>query len=242
MAPDENESPPDQHDEDEEVHQRVVLPLVVPAAVFLFALLVIYGLSRIFLELNEVEVGGVTMATPLAIGVSLVILIGAWYLATHPRVSQLQMGAMVFVALALLTGGAIFAAVNDEGEGEGEGDSVVGEPTATPDGVVDAIVMGDNFFVFQDTTAPEIAVAAGQEVTFQITNGGRALHNMHIGDTSGNYEIDFCAVGDLEPCSDPDQLFEGDTATITFRLDEPGTYSFRCDFHPLEMVGTIRVE
>ncbi len=238
MAPDENESPPDQHEEDEEVHQRVVLPLVVPLGVFLFALLVIYGLSRIYLELNEVEIGGVTMATPLAIGVSLAILFAAWYVASHPRISQMQIGAMVFVAAALLTGGAIFAAVHDEGEAE----HVTCEPTATPDGVADAIVMGDNFFVYNDATAPEIVVAAGQEVTFEITNGGRALHNMHIGDTSGNYEIGVCAPGDPEPCSDPGEIFEGDTATITFRLDEPGTYPFRCDFHPLDMFGTIRVE
>ena len=219
MAPDENESPPDQHEEDEEVHQRVILPLVVPLGVFLFAVLVIYGLSRIYLELNEVEIGGVTMATPLAIGVSLAILFVAWYLATHPRVSQLQIGAIVFVAVALLTGGAIFAAVHDEGEDE----LVNGEPTATPDGDLGAIVMGDNFFVYNDATAPEIIVAAGQEVTFEITNGGRALHNMHIGDTSGKYDIGFCAAGEPEPCSDPDEISGGDTATITFRLDEPGT-------------------
>ncbi|MCH8900862.1 MAG: cupredoxin domain-containing protein [Chloroflexi bacterium] len=238
MAPDENESPPDQHAEDEEVHQRVVLPLVLPLGVFLFAMLVIYGLSRIFLELNEVEIGGVTLATPLAIAVSLAILATAWYVASHPRISQMQIGAIAFVAAALLTGGTIFAAVYDGGEEE----HVTGEPTATPSGVADVIVMGDNFFVYNDATAPEIVVAAGQEITLEITNDGNALHNMHIGDTSGNYEIGVCAVGDPEPCSDPGEIFAGDTATITFRLDEPGTYSFRCDFHPLEMVGTIRVE
>ena len=238
MAPDENEAPPDQHEEDEEVHQRVILPLVVPLGVFLFAMLVIYGLSRIFLELNEVDVGGVTMATPLAIAVSLAILAAAWYVASHPRVSQMQIGAIAFVAVALLTGGTIFAAVYDGGEEE----HVTGEPTATPDGVADAIVMGDNFFVYNDATAPEIVVVAGQEVTFEITNDGRALHNMHIGDTSGNFDIGFCAPGDPEPCSDPEAISAGDTATITFRLDEPGTYAFRCDFHPLDMVGTIRVE
>ena len=238
MAPDENESPPDQHAEDEEVHQRVVMPLVLPLGVFLFAMLVIYGLSRIYLELNEVEIGGVTMATPLAIAVSLAILAATWYVASHPRISQMQIGAMVFVAAALLTGGTIFAAVYDGGEEE----HVTGEPTATPSGVVDAIVMGDNFFVYNDATAPEIVVAAGQEVTFEITNDGVALHNMHIGDTSGNYEIGFCEVGDPEPCSDPAAMLGGESGSITFRLDQPGTYSFRCDFHPLEMLGTIRVE
>ena len=238
MAPDENESPPDQHEEDEEVHQRVILPLVVPLGVFLFAMLVIYGLSRIFLELNEVEIGGVTLATPLAIAVSLAILAAAWYVASHPRVSQMQIGAIAFVAVALLTGGTIFAAVYDGGEEE----HVTSEPTATPDGVVDVIVLGDNFFVYQDVTAPEIVVTAGQEITFEITNDGRALHTMHIGDTSGNYEIGFCAAGDPEPCSDPEEISGGESATITFRLDEPGTYAFRCDFHPLDMVGTIRVE
>ena len=238
MAPDENESPPDQHAEDEEVHQRVVMPLVLPLGVFLFAMLVIYGLSRIFLELNEVEMGGVTLATPLAIAVSLAILATAWYVASHPRISQMQIGAIALVAAALLTGGTIFAAVYDGGEEE----HVTGEPTATPSGVADVIVLGDNFVVYNDETEPEIAVAAGQEITLEITNDGNALHNMHIGDMSGNYEIGVCAPGDPEPCSDPGEIFAGDTATITFRLDEPGTYSFRCDFHPLEMVGTIRVE
>ena len=238
MAPDETESPPDQHAEEEEVHQRVVLPLVLPLGVFLFAMLVIYGLSRIFLELNEVEIGSVTLATPLAIAVSLAILATTWYVASHPRISQMQIGAIAVVAAALLTGGTIFAAVYDGGEEE----HVTGEPTATPSGVADVIVMGDNFFVYNDATAPEIVVAAGQEITLEITNDGRALHNMHIGDTSGNYEIDFCAVGDPEPCSDPDAMLGGDTGSITFRLDEPGTYSFRCDLHPFEMVGTIRVE
>ena len=238
MAPDENESPPDQHAEDEEVHQRVVMPLVLPLGVFLFAMLVIYGLSRIFLELNEVEIGSVTLATPLAIAVSLAILATAWYVASHPRISQMQIGAIALVAAALLTGGTIFAAVYDGGEEE----HVTGEPTATPSGVADVIVLGDNFVVYNDETEPEIAVAAGQEITLEITNDGNALHNMHIGDTSGNYEIGVCAPGDPEPCSDPGEIFAGDTATITFRLDEPGTYSFRCDFHPLEMVGTIRVE
>ena len=201
-------------------------------------MLVIYGLSRIFLELNEVEMSGVTLATPLAIAVSLAILAATWYVASHPRISQIQIGAMVFVAAALLTGGTIFAAVYDGSEEE----HVTGEPTATPEGVVDGIVLGDNFFIYNDTTAPEIVVTAGQEVTIEITNDGKLLHNMHISDASGNYDIDVCAVGDPEPCSDPDQLFEGETATITFRFDEPGTYPFRCDFHPLDMVGTIRVE
>ena len=248
MDPEHPDSPPDERDESKEVHQRIVLPLVVPAVVFLFALLVIYGLSRIFLEISEVEIGAINLAVPLAIGVSLAILFTAWYITSRPRVPQWQIASFSLVAVALLTGGAIFAAVHDEGEG---GETVVGEATPTPpdgdgptppDGVGVLVMMGDNFFELLGDRTPEIVVQAGQEVTLNILNNGRAVHNMHIDGTDDNFDVDFCEVGEGQPCSDPDVMTAGATGTITFQFDQPGTYLFRCDFHPVEMVGTIRAE
>ena len=53
-------------DDAPDVGERLVLPLLRPVIVFLFVILLIYGLSRIYLELNDITIGTVTMATPLA--------------------------------------------------------------------------------------------------------------------------------------------------------------------------------
>src|SRR3990172_10946846 len=104
--------------EDREVHGRLALPLLIPALAFLFAVLVIYGLSRIYLELDTYKIGDVGMATPLAIGVSLVILLVSAYLATRPSISAWQVASIAVLAAALLTGGSIWAAVHEEAKEE----------------------------------------------------------------------------------------------------------------------------
>ncbi|MDP3768870.1 MAG: hypothetical protein Q8S13_12715, partial [Dehalococcoidia bacterium] len=113
MEPEERDA--SQREDDRQVHRRLALPLLIPAIVFLFALLVIYGLSRIYLELNDFEVGEVSMATPLALGVALFILLGAWYLANLPRITRMHIASVFALSAALLTAGGIWAAVH-EGE------------------------------------------------------------------------------------------------------------------------------
>ena len=98
----------------------LVFPLLVPVIVFLFAVLVIYGLSRIYLELNTISVGDVTMATPLAIVVSLFILFSAWFLASNRRVPMFQVAGIGMIAVGAITGGAIWAAVDDRDENDHE--------------------------------------------------------------------------------------------------------------------------
>ena len=101
--------------------------------------------------------------------------------------------------------------------------------------------MGDNVFRMDRQSSPILQVAVGQEVTINLVNNGLAIHNMHIGGVDKAYEVDFCTVGGEEPCSDPLLMMAGDTGAITFRFDEPGTYDFRCDYHPLLMMGQIVV-
>ncbi len=120
---------------------------------------------------------------------------------------------------------------------------------ATDDGVIDVastpiaggaeIVMGDNFFDPNDIT-----VAAGDAVTFNVTNGGVAIHNMHIAQPDGSYSGGNCEVGGEDPCSDPDIVRGGESAVLAWDVpDTPGTtIPFRCDFHPVEMTGTLTVQ
>ena len=135
--------------------------------------------------------------------------------------------------------------------GEAEDGDAVAELSPTPeetpaeDGSPPAgslIVMGDNFFEFEGEREPAIPVAQGEEVSFDLTNDGLAVHNMHIAGADNEYGVSFCETGGEEPCSDPELFTGGDTGSIAFSFDEAGSFVFRCDFHPIEMVGTFTVE
>ena len=102
--------------------------------------------------------------------------------------------------------------------------------------------MGDNFFQTDGQQSPIFEVSVGQEVTIDLTNNGLAIHNMHVDGTDETYGSTFCETGGEEPCSDPEVMPPGAEGKVTFQLDEPGTYFFRCDFHPVVMTGQIVVK
>lgn len=169
-----SEHPDSASDDSQEVHERITLPLVLPVIVFLFTLLLIYGLSRIFLELSEVDVGDTTLATPLAIGVALAILAAAWYMASTPRLQQWQVASLALVAAGLLTGGGIIAAVLDEDDGaSADGPVATGEPTLAAGTI--GVSLKDDF-----TVTPSVATTPAGAITFSVTNDGAALHNFRV--------------------------------------------------------------
>jgi plastocyanin len=100
--------------------------------------------------------------------------------------------------------------------------------------------MGDNFFEYQGERSPTITVPAGEEVVLNLTNEGAAIHNMHVA-AGDDYASGICQPGGDDPCSDPARFSGGDTGSITFTLDA-GEYDFRCDFHPVDMTGTLVAE
>jgi len=229
---------------------RTALPLLMPAGILAFALLFIYGLSRVYLEIGGN--GAVALAAVIAI---VALLIGA-YFANNPNAPGWQIGAVVLIGAAVLGGGAIWA-VSEEDESTAEGPAVEepggqepgggepggGEPGGgPPGGGAPAITLGDNFFEFEGEQEPAIQVAAGEESTFQIVNDGSAIHNMHVA-VSGEYLSDFCApTPNDDPCSDPNRIRGGQTGEIAINIAEPGTYDFRCDFHAGQMTGTLEVQ
>ncbi len=140
------------------------------------------------------------------------------------------------------------AGIEEKAEGD---DDAVAEMSPTTEetpadgetaGAAIAVSMGDNFFELEGEREPDIPVPLGGQVTFNLTNDGFAIHNLHIAGTDNEYGDAFCETGGDEPCSDPNLFAGGDTGNITFSFDETGTFVFRCDFHPVEMVGTITVE
>jgi len=126
-----------------------------------------------------------------------------------------------------------------------EGEAVSASPTSgssspgsspSPGGPL-TVTLHDNRF-----DPNEITVQAGTTATIQIRNDGKTPHNMHIAGPGGDFTEDFCA-GTGDPCSNPNQVRAGQTATLTFQApSSSGEVNFRCDFHPQEMTGKIKVQ
>ena len=215
-----------------DVGDRLVLPLMMPVIAFLFAALVIYGLSRIYLELNTISIGNVTMATPLAIAVSLFILFSAWYLASNRRVPMWQTAAMGMVAVSAITGGAIWAAVDDRDEGH-EPPGVNGEPTpgvTVEDGTILVGLVDPDWAV----TASPATVSAG-DLTITVTNKGSLIHNLRVIRTDlGADELPFDSTGfavdeeNLNVVLSVSELRSGESEDIDVTL-EPGGYVLLCN-------------
>ena len=157
---------------------------------------------------------------------------------TRLPVLEAIIGFLVLMLIVTFVGA--FAAT----DGGGEGEAVTASPTPadgspgpspSPGGPI-PVVLRDNSF-----DPDELTVQAGSTATFEITNDGNALHNLHIAGRGGDYTEDFCEGAD--PCSDPNQIRGGQSATLTWEVTpSPGEVDFRCDFHPSEMTGTITIE
>lgn len=227
-----------------EARERVILPIAIPVGILAFALLVVYGLSRVYLEIRG------DGATALAAGIAIGVLVIAFYLANNPRVPGWQIGGIVSVCAAVLVGGAIWAVANEDQAEGGEGGG--GEPTASaapgespsPGAGGETIVMGDLFFEFNGERAPSIAVTAGTEVTFTLTNEGASIHNIQVDGADGSYTEAICKPGEgaATACSDPNRIAGGGEGTLLLPALEAGTYLFRCDYHTAQMTGEFVVQ
>jgi plastocyanin/heme-degrading monooxygenase HmoA len=223
------------------IYDRLALALLIPVGVLAFALLTIYGLSRIYLSLPG------NAATPLAAGLAIGILFVSWYFATNPSVPRWQILGVVVVALGTLAIGGTAAAIYDDNNKEykqvaAPTPATGASPVATTPAGQPVIDMEDN--VFKDgagNSNPTITVTgANTAITIPINNKGAAIHNVHIAST-GSFAQPFCKAAGDEPCSKPASVSAGTSASITFTL-AAGTYDFRCDFHPDQMKGKIEVK
>ncbi len=248
-----------QAEDAENARERVILPIAIPLGVLAFALLAIYGLSRVYLEIGGD--GAVALAAGLAIGV----LLFAFYFAMNPRAPGWQIAGLIAIVAITLAGGTTWALIEEDEPRaeENGGEPTDSEPTdveptdseptdSEPTGgdpsdggllILGDTILGEFFFEHEGTRNPDISVPLGQEVTFELENRGTAIHNVQVNGTNNTYAVDICEPGDASRfCSDPGILFGSDTGTLTVQFDEPGIYNFRCDFHLLDMVGTLVVE
>ncbi len=105
------------------------------------------------------------------------------------------------------------------------GETADGEPAGEGTVVEVAMIPVNQFDV------ADITVSAGQPVTLTADNQEPGIpHNWALyTDESATEQLAATAI-----CTDC-------TETITFDPPDPGVYFFRCDVHPIQMVGTITV-
>ena len=114
--------------------------------------------------------------------------------------------------------------------GSGEGDGGNGGNDGGPGRF--NVTMGDNFY-----EPSEFAAKAGQKLTFQFKNEGAAIHNMVVAGADNKYNTEDDAL------SEPRQIPSGGTGTLEWTApDEAAIINVRCEFHPTDSTGIIRVE
>ncbi len=74
---------------------------------------------------------------------------------------------------------------------------------------------------------------AGEVIEILVTNVGSVAHNLTFPGTDGEYDTrDDWLV-------DPFTLQPGDTGRLVVQFPDPGSYQFRCSFHPLIHLGSL---
>jgi plastocyanin len=195
--------------------EKFILPLVVPAVAGLALFAVILAVSQILLA-----VGGDT-ATPIALLIALIVLLGCSAIASAKRVTRGQIMASVAVPALVLGVAGIGARAYRVNHHEKK--SEAGTQAAIPP----QITTDDKFSVTSYT------VQANTPIDIPVKNEGAAIHNMHI--LGVNDEVT-----GKEPTT-PGLVNPGETSDLKFTIATPGTYKFQCDVHPTVMIGQITV-
>lgn len=206
-----------------EVRFTVPLPILIPLGAVAFIALATIGFSRVLLAIPP------EAATAIALATSINVLLACAVVALRPRLSQTAMAELAIVVIYPVLIGVAIAALGI-GEAEEEGAAAAAEPKAAPSGPIssgDTLVASDLQF-----STDEIRLQAGEEATIEFDNQDDVQHNLAI------YEDD----------SAQQDIFVGDYVTgasTTYEFgapEDPGTYFFRCDAHPTDMIGEVTVQ
>lgn len=104
--------------------------------------------------------------------------------------------------------------------------------TPTASFTIQALGGSDNSYFSPNT----LTVKAGQVFQVTVNNAGNVTHNLTIAGVDGKYDTpdDWTSV--------PYDIKAGQSGTLTVKIDKPGSYAFRCAFHPLTETGTLTVQ
>ena len=163
--------------------------------------------------------------------------------------------ASILTALALVLaacGGSATAAdplVEQHAEDQQEEDFNFGQPAAAADADRVIEIDANDTLTFD---ASEITVAAGETITFRITNTGNIAHDFTLGDqeTQDKHEAEMAENmenGETMSHDDPNAvvLAAGETKELTWHFSEAGTVLIGCHqpgHYAAGMAGTVTIE
>jgi len=136
---------------------------------------------------------------------------------------------VVVVAVLILTSGSSGSSVPKV---ERTLDPRVAGQTPTATYTIEARGAESGSFYAPDT----ITATAGDVIAITVRNTGTVSHNMRVSGLDKEYDTP----DDFE--MPPNVIKPGESETLVVKIDEPGTYPFRCDFHPLDQTGNLILE
>jgi plastocyanin len=85
----------------------------------------------------------------------------------------------------------------------------------------------------------EVEAKAGDVIDFVVTNTGTVTHNLRLSGPNGVYDVDTSGKKGDDFEMPPNVIKPGETQHLVVKIDAPGSYPFRCDFHPQYQKGTL---
>ena len=156
-----------------------------------------------------------------------------------PRGVRRNLGWIITGAIALVIAVGVVFAVLSGGSSDGT-DSVAATPRpdprvagATPAATVNVETDDEGQNVNSRFVPSVLEGPAGEVFAIKIKNAGTVAHNLNIAGVDKEYDTDDDFTSAV-PSS-------GQEVQLLVRLDAPGSYPFRCDFHPEQQVGTLVV-
>jgi plastocyanin len=195
------------------LQDRFLVPLGLPLGVFGLILVIALSLSRVLLATPEQG------SRAIALVVAVVILGGAFFVASQERMARAALSLLSAVALVAVVAAGAVGLAHGERHFEKKG-GLVASATAS-------IGTVDSTLAFNTAT---LALPVGKTVALTFDNQGAGIpHNVGIYDQKGGKE-----------------LFQGKIVTgpakVVYDVTPlaAGTYWFQCDVHP-SMNGTVNV-
>ena len=146
--------------------------------------------------------------------------INGWFIA-----APVAIGGVIVIAVLVLTSGSSGVTAP---EVEATPDARVAGLTPTQIIAVEAGGVVDNaYFEPSQITGP-----AGEVFEIVVSNVGSVSHNLTIAGLDDEY-------GTPDDWSTERAIGEGEQGSVAVKIDEPGTYRFRCALHPLTQTGTL---
>lgn len=201
------------------MRDRLLLPVGIPVGSLVVIGVVVFLMSRLLLGVPH------ELATPIALVVALIILLGFAYVGTQAHVSRGQV--LGFVGAGLIVTAASLPYLVLAGQGMAESIAHRAEEEAATAGLgagVVALSSSNNLNVWDKKS---ITIPASGQVTIRYKNNDAGvLHNFALYVEKGGKAI-FQGKNITGPATE-DYVFES---------PGPGKYFFQCDIHPVTMFG-----